>query len=48
MAFSENGCTCGPNGYAYDSGFAPEPPSQSLIYIDHETNTVESRETLFA
>jgi len=43
-----NGCTVGHNGYANDSGFRPEPPSQQLVFINHETSTVEKVHTINA
>ena len=43
-----NGCTVGHNGYANDSGFRPEPPSQQLVFINHETSTVDRVHTINA
>ena len=43
MAFSENGCTCRTERYKGDSGFARSRRARNLIYVDHETNTIESR-----
>jgi len=43
-----NGSTVGHNGYANDSGFRPEPPSQQLIFVNHETSTVDKVQTINA
>ena len=43
-----NGSTVGHNGYANDSGFRPEPPSQQLVFINHETSTVDHVQTINA
>ena len=43
-----NGCTVGHNGYANDSGFRPEAPSQQLIFINHEICTLDHVQTLYA